>query len=58
MIIDHRFKKELSDLINKFGIDNELNKADDLLADYMCDSLSALDLIQDQQAKRSAPAVA
>lgn len=40
---EKKIKKELRDLINKNGIDSELNCADFILADYLYESLVSLD---------------
>ena len=39
MIDESTFKKELTNLINKHGKDNEANTADFLLANYLCECL-------------------
>jgi len=43
MIVDNDFKKEVSDLIRKYGIDHELSRPDYLLAEFISDSLKGLD---------------
>lgn len=39
------FRKELSDLINKFSIENGSNTPDFILADYLVDCLAAYDKV-------------
>lgn len=37
----HAFKKELTDLINRFSCENESNTPDYILAEYLMECLSA-----------------
>ncbi len=40
--LDEKFKKELTSLLNRNGIDNDLNEPDFILSEYLCAHLYGL----------------
>ena len=50
-ISEHRlFFEEIRDILNKYGIDNACDTPDYILADYMCECLTAFEKMAERRA--------